>query len=107
MGRCVIAGEIMGEWKTVFEGEVEGRLVMVKVYESEDAADENTDPAVRVTTTAMADHRGALQTFIAGPEAEAPTITLDPAVFGDLEEELVEVGFSPEAAARIVSTVPR
>ena len=48
----------MGEWKTVFEGEVEGRLVMVKVYESEDAADENTDPAVRVTTTAMADHQG-------------------------------------------------
>jgi hypothetical protein len=99
--------EIMGEWKTVFEGEVEERLVMVKVYESEDAADENTEPAVRVTTTAIADHRGALQTVIAGPEAEDTTITLDPAIFGDLEEELVEVGFSPEAAARIVSTVPR
>jgi len=107
MGRCAIAGEIMGEWKTVFEGEVEDRLVMVKVYESEDAADENTDPAVRVTTTAMAGHRGALQTLIAGPEAEDTTITLDPAVFGDLEEELVEVGFSPGAAARIISTVPR
>ncbi len=52
-------------------------------------------------------HRGALQTVIAGPEAEDTTITLDPAIFGDLEEELVEVGFSPEAAARIVSTVPR
>jgi hypothetical protein len=96
----------MGEWKTVFEGEVEGRLVTVKVYESEDAADENTDPAVRVTTTAMV-HSGALQTVIAGMEAEGTTITLDPAIFGDLEEELVEVGFSPEAAARIVSTVPR
>jgi hypothetical protein len=86
----------MGEWKIIFEGEVEGRLVMVKVYESEDSEDKNTDPAVRVTTTA-----------IAGPEAEDTTITLDPAVFGDLEEELIEVGFSPEAAARIVSTVPR
>ncbi len=97
----------MGEWKTVFEGEVERRLVMVKVYESEDAADENTDPAVRVTATAMAGQTGALHTVIAGPEAEDTTITLDPAIFGDLEEELVEVGFSPEAAARIVSTVPR
>ena len=101
------SGEIMGEWKTVFESEVEGRLVTVKVYESEDAADENTDPAVRVTTTAMAGQTGALQTVIAGPEGEDTTITLDPAVFGDLEEELVEVGFSPEAASRIVSTVPR
>jgi hypothetical protein len=97
----------MGKWKTVFEGEVEERLVTVKVYESEDAADENTDPAVRVTTTVMAGHRGALQTVIAGPQAEDTMITLAPAIFGDLEEELIEVGFSPEAAARIVSTIPR
>ena len=29
----------MGEWKTDFEGEVEGRPVMGKVYESEDDQD--------------------------------------------------------------------
>ncbi len=97
----------MGEWKITFEGQVEGRLVVVKVYKSEDDEDENTEPAVRVTTMVMEGHRGALQTVIAGPEAEDTTITLDPAIFGDLEEELVEVGFSPEAAARIISTVPR
>jgi hypothetical protein len=97
----------MGEWKIVFEGEVEGRLVMVKVYESENDEDENTDPAVRVTTTPIKSVEGTLQTFIAGPEPEVTTITLDPAIFGDLEEELIEVGFSPAAAARIVSTVPR
>jgi hypothetical protein len=97
----------MGEWKITFEGQVEGRLVVVKVYESEDDEDKNTEPAVRVTTTPINNVEGTLQTVIAGPEAEDTTITLDPAIFGDLEEELVQVGFSPEAAARIVGTVPR
>jgi hypothetical protein len=37
--------ENMGEWKTVFDGEVEGRSVMVKIYDSEDR-----ESAVRITT---------------------------------------------------------
>jgi spore germination protein GerM len=97
----------MGQWKTVFEGEVEGRPVMVKVYESEDDQDGAADPAVRVVTTPIGSVEGALQTLFTGPAAEGRLITLDPAIFDDLEEELVEVGFSPEAAAGIIETVPR
>ena len=100
----------MGEWKAVFDGEVEGRPVVVKVYDSEDHESEAGEPAVRVTTAPIGDGASALerneQTPLSGPE-EAGSIILDPAIFDDLEEELIEVGFSPEAAARIASTVPR
>jgi hypothetical protein len=102
----------MGEWKIVFDGEVEGRLVTVKVYASEVDEDEDAEPTVRVTTTSLGD-AGALKpiedgrTLLAVPEAAGASITLDPAVFSDLEEELIEVGFSPEAAAHIVRTIPR
>ncbi len=34
-------------------------------------------------------------------------MTLDPVTIDDLEEELMEVGFSSESAARIISTVSR
>jgi hypothetical protein len=102
--------ENMGEWKTVFDGEVEGRPVVVKVYDSEDDESEDAEPAVRVTTVPIGDGASALerneQAPLAGPE-EAGSVILDPAAFDDLEEELIEVGFSPEAAARIVSMVPR
>src|SRR5918994_2176151 len=87
----------MGEWKIVFDGEVEGRLVTVKVYDSEVHEDEDAEPAVRVTTTSPAD-AGALQpiengqTLLAIPEAAGASITVDPAIFSDLEEELIEVG---------------
>ncbi|MBL0407262.1 hypothetical protein JKG68_25375 [Microvirga aerilata] len=99
----------MGEWKTVFDAEVEGRPVVVKVYDSDDES-EAGERAVRVTTMPIGDGASALerneQTPLSGP-AEAGSIILDPAIFDDLEEELIEVGFSPEAAARIASTVPR
>ena len=103
----------MGEWKIVFDGEVEGRLVTVKVYEPEVDEDEDAEPAVRVTTTSLADDAGTLepnedgQTLLAAPERAGALVTLDPAIFSDLEEELIEVGFSQEAAAHIVRTVPR
>jgi hypothetical protein len=103
----------MGEWKTVFDGEIEGRPVTVKVYESEVDEDEDAEPAVRVTTTSLADDAGAFepnedgQTLFASTEPPSASITLDPAAFSDLEEELIEVGFSWEAAAHIVRTVPR
>jgi hypothetical protein len=103
----------MGEWKTVYEDEVEGRPVAIKVYESEDAEDEDEGIAVRVVTTFIRDDEGALeqnddgQTLIASPASVGTPITLEPAMLDDLEEELREVGFSDEAAAQIVSRVPR
>jgi hypothetical protein len=103
----------MGEWKTVFEDEVEGRLVTVRVYESEDAGDEDEGIAVRVLTTSIQDYAGALeqnedgQTLIASPQVTGAPITLEPATLDDLEEELTEVGFSREAAALVVSKVPQ
>jgi hypothetical protein len=100
----------MGEWKTVFDGEVEGRAVVVKIYDSGDDESDDGEPAVRVTTVPVGDGASALerneQAPLAGPE-EAGSIILDPATFADLEEELIEIGFSPEAAARIASMVPR
>jgi hypothetical protein len=39
-------------------------------------------------------------------DAEDSSITLDPDQVGDLAEELVEIGFSAEAAARIVGKLP-
>ena len=67
----------------------------------------------RITTISMEGYVGPPeqtedgQTLLAGPEPADAFITLDPATFSDLEEELTEVGFGPEAAARIVSTVPQ
>ncbi|KFG69309.1 hypothetical protein [Microvirga sp. BSC39] len=92
----------MGEWKTVYEDEVEERWVTLKVYESEDDGDE--DPVVRVTVTPLEDaeqDEGRRE-----PEAEDNLITLEPDPVEDLEEELIEIGFSPVAAAWIVGKVP-
>jgi hypothetical protein len=101
----------MSEWKIVFDGEVEGRLVTVKVYDSDVDGDEDAEPAVRVTVTSIeADAPEPSedgQTLLAEPRPTGAWITLDPAIFSDLEEELIEVGFSPEASAHIVRTVPR
>ncbi len=101
----------MGEWKIVFDGEVEGRLVTVKVYDSDIDGDEDAEPAVRVTVTSIEvgvpEPIKDGQTLLAEPTAAGASITLDPAIFSDLEEELIEIGFSPEASAYIVRTVPR
>jgi hypothetical protein len=102
----------MGEWKTVFEDEVEGRPVTIKVYEGDDDGGEDEGVVVRVETTTIRDYEGAHerneygQTMIAGPEEAGAPITVEPSVLDDLEEELREVGFSAEAAALIVSKVP-
>ena len=96
----------MGEWKTVYEDEVEERWVTVKVYESED--DEDEDPVVRVTITPIEDVEGELEQNEHGqrPVAEAKaadrSITLEPDPVEDLEEELIEISFSREAAAWIL-----
>ncbi len=98
----------MGEWKTVYEDEVEERWVVVKVYESEDDEDGDEDPVVRVTITPIEDDENELkqnetvQTPVAEAKAADRSITLEPDPVEDLEEELIEIGFSPEAAAWIL-----
>jgi hypothetical protein len=97
----------MGEWKTVYADEVEGRWVTLKVYETENDEDGNEGLAVRAT---VAPGRTVEQSNEQKPGAETDakdsSITLDPDQVGDLAEELVEIGFSAEAAARIVGKLP-
>lgn len=101
----------MGEWKTVYEDEVEGRWVTLKAYEDEDD-EEDDGPAVRVTVAPIADEAeepgqmGDEPKSVAAADTDDNSITLDPDGVEDLEEELIEIGFSPEAAAWIVSQVP-
>jgi hypothetical protein len=98
----------MGEWKTVYEDEVEERWVTVKVYESEDDEDGDEGPVVRVTAAPIGDVEGELKqkenvpTSVAGTDVADRSITLEPDPVEDLEEELIEIGFSPEAAAWIM-----
>jgi hypothetical protein len=99
----------MGEWKTVYEDEVEERWVTVKIYESGDDDEEDDSPVVRVTVTPIDDEpeqMGDEPKPTAEPDAEDNSITLDPDAIEDLEEELIEIGFSPEAVRWIVSKVP-
>jgi hypothetical protein len=94
----------MGEWKTVYEDEVEGRWVTLRTYESEDDGDD--DPVVRVTVAPLedAEQDEGGRKRVAG--AEDNSITLEPDPVEDLEEELLEIGFSPVAAAWIVGKIP-
>lgn len=98
----------MGEWKTVYEDKVEGRWVTLKVYESEDDEDGDDDPVVCVTAVPIenVEQNEDRQKPVAETDADENSITLDPDAVEDLEEELSEIGFSPEAAAWIVSKVP-
>ncbi|MBM1173636.1 hypothetical protein [Microvirga arabica] len=101
----------MGEWKTVYEDEVEERWVTLKVYESKDDEEDDDDDGlvVRVTVAPIDDEpeqKGDEPKPIAKPDAEDNSITLDPDAVEDLEEELIEIGFSPEAVRWIVSKVP-
>ena len=102
----------MGEWKTIYEDEVEGRWVTLKVYESEDEADEDDGPVVRVTLAPIDDEADEPEQMNDEPkptseaDANANSITLDPDAVEDLEEDLLENGFSPEAVRWIISKVP-
>jgi hypothetical protein len=98
----------MGEWKVVYEDEVEGRRVTLKVYESEDDEDGDDDPVVRVTVIPLenVEQNEDRQKPVAETDADDNSITLDPDPVEDLEEELIEIGFSSEAAAWIASKVP-
>jgi hypothetical protein len=101
----------MGEWNTIFEGEVEGRRVVVKVYQNSAAAEREDDsPAVRVTTTSIDEFPRVPEcdggTLLIERQEAARFVTLEPYSLDDLEGELMEVGFSPEAATTIARNVP-
>ena len=98
----------MSEWKTVYEDEVEGRWVTLKVYESEND-EEDDGPVVRVTVAPIDDEPeqiGDKPKPVLKADAEDNSIILDPDAVEDLEEELIEIGFSTVAASWIVSKVP-
>jgi hypothetical protein len=101
----------VGEWKTVFEDEVEQRWVTVKVYESVDDRDDDAGPLVRVTAAVIDDAELALGQSEDSPrsttqgEKAGSAITLEPDPIEE-EEELMEIGFSPEAAAWIAGKIP-
>jgi hypothetical protein len=102
----------IGEWNTVFEDEVEGRWVTIKVYASADDEDADEGPLVRVTAAPIEDVEDELvqseggQKSAAKREIVGSAITLEPDPIEDLEEELIEIGFSPEAATWIAGKIP-
>ena len=102
----------MGEWKTVYEDEIEERWVTLKVYEREDDEDGDEGPVVRVTVAPIADEANEPEQMgnepmpVSKADADDNSITLDPDAVEDLNEELIEIGFSPEAVRWIVSKVP-
>jgi hypothetical protein len=95
----------MGEWKTIYEDEIEERWVTLKVYEGEDEAGDE-DPLIRVTVTSITDTEQEEGEQKPDAGAEDNSITLEPDPIDDLEEELIEIGLSPVAAAWIVSKIP-
>jgi hypothetical protein len=103
--RYLIQEGNVGEWKTVYEDEVEERWVTLKVYEGDDD-DGDEDPVVRVTVVPIKDAEQDEGGQKSSTEAEDNSITLDPEELEDLEEELLEIGFSQVAADWIVSKVP-
>jgi len=98
----------MGEWTTVFEDEVEGRLVTVKVYKGEQDEEEDEGLPLRVTAAPISDDESELEQngHVRMLAAMGRAITLEPASRDDLEEELIEIGFSAKAAALIVDQIP-
>jgi hypothetical protein len=95
----------MGEWKTVYEDEVEERWVTLKVYEGEDD-DGDENPVIRVTVEPVENLEQEEVRQNSATGAEGSLITLEPDPVEDLEEELLEIGFSQVAADWIVSKVP-
>ncbi|MFD0465213.1 hypothetical protein ACFQY9_28535 [Microvirga aerilata] len=106
--RHIIQEGNTGEWKTIYEDEVEERWVTVKVHESESDKDGDEGPAVRVTAAPIEgdlEQNGDGPAPFAGSKSADNSVTLEPNPVEDLKEELIEIGFSP-VAAWIVSNVP-
>ena len=104
----------MGKWDTVIKDEFDGHLVVVEVRRPNDQPDigQNRQPGVRVTITCLRDCDDEMDTAASEQMSTATydpagaLITLEPETLDELEGDLIEVGFSTEAAARIVSRVP-
>jgi hypothetical protein len=104
----------MGKWETVINDEFDGHLVVVEVRRSdfETAISQGGQSGVRVTITCLRDCDDEMniaaseQTSTATYDPAGALITLEPDTLDELEGDLIEVGFSTEAAARIVSRVP-
>jgi hypothetical protein len=101
--RYLIQEGNMGEWKTVYE--VEERWVTLKVYEGDDDEGDD-DPVVRLTVEPLENLEQEEVGQNPATGAEGSLITLEPDPVEDLEEELLEIGFSQVAADWIVSKVP-
>jgi hypothetical protein len=77
-----------------------------------DDEDDDEAPLVRVTAALFDDDEPALvqseggQRLMVERETAGSAVTLEPDPIEDLEEELIEIGFSPEAAAWIARRVP-
>ena len=104
----------MGKWDTVIKGEFDGHLVVVEVRRSdfETGIGQDGQHGARITITCLRDCDDEMvttareQTSTAIYDPAGALITLEPDTLDELEGDLVEVGFSTEAAARIVSRVP-
>jgi len=104
----------MGKWDTVIKDEFDGHLVVVEVRRSdfEMGIDQGRQTGVRVTITCLRDcdddpvKAASGQTSMTTYDPAGALITLKPDTLDELEGDLIEVGFSTEAAARIVSRVP-
>jgi hypothetical protein len=103
--------ETMGGWIAVFEDEVEGRLVTVKVYGSDHDEDGDDCLPMRAMVTPIDGYEDGPeqgedgQALVATTKAAASLITFEPDTLEDLEESLIEIGFSPKAAAWIIDKV--
>ncbi len=103
----------MGKWDTVINDEFDGHLVLVEVRRPNDQPDIGQDgqPGLRVTITCLRDcddepgMAASGQTSMITDDPAGALITLEPDTLDELEGDLIEVGFSTEAAARISSKV--
>ena len=103
----------MGKWDTVINDEFDGHLVVLEVRRPNDQPDIGQDrqPGLRVTITCLRDCDDEMniaaseQTSTATYDPAGALITLEPDTLDELEGDLIEVGFSTEAAARISSKV--
>jgi hypothetical protein len=103
----------MGKWDTVIKDEFDGHLVVVEVRRSDFETDisQGGHPGLRVTITCLRDcddetgMAASGQTSTETYDMAGALITLGPDTLDELEGDLIEVGFSTEAAARIASKV--
>jgi hypothetical protein len=103
----------MGKWDTVIKDEFDGHLFVVEIRRPNDQTniDQDRQSGVRVTITCLRDCDDETGMVASGQmstetfDMAGALITLEPDTLDELEGDLIEVGFSTEAAARIASKV--